>query len=424
MLISNGKQEAQVTVELEEFLRDNTKPFVTWLWQVLQAFATGSDPNSISFPNNKRKRDEDHSEKQSKITSKGNGDDILEDILEDDYYKDKKQSSSPDSEIKDKRNDRDRDRDRRDYERSNRDRRYGKDSSSNYRVREGRDRDQDRSRDRDRDRDDRDRFRSSSDRKRNVVLTRDNSTYKKRSSRDDENQYGFPESRDDEAVSFTITLGADDSSKKDRTENRRVVAAIKDTDEDEKEEGHVDKKRKLDSYDAEILKRCAFWPNCRRDDCPFVHPVENCKNFPNCTHGDKCLYLHPSIPCKFGSSCTRQNCAYTHPPPSAAIMPPKPAVVPHCRYGFSCTRADCSFAHPPKPCKFGLSCAKGNMCNFAHSPPCKWGEKCSKPGCSFSHYKGNASWKKTDQLAHNTDQTSELPEEDETNETTTDVVIT
>ena len=31
-------------------------------------------------------------------------------------------------------------------------------------------------------------------------------------------------------------------------------------------------------------------------------------------YGDKCCYIHPSIPCKFGFYCTRVNCAYTHPP--------------------------------------------------------------------------------------------------------------
>jgi hypothetical protein len=49
------------------------------------------------------------------------------------------------------------------------------------------------------------------------------------------------------------------------------------------------------------------------EECPYVHPTENCKYFPACTNGEKCIYLHPEIECKFGLSCSRQNCAYKHP---------------------------------------------------------------------------------------------------------------
>ena len=30
-------------------------------------------------------------------------------------------------------------------------------------------------------------------------------------------------------------------------------------------------------------------------------------------YGDKCCYIHPSIPCKYGIFCTRIGCAYSHP---------------------------------------------------------------------------------------------------------------
>lgn len=30
-------------------------------------------------------------------------------------------------------------------------------------------------------------------------------------------------------------------------------------------------------------------------------------------YGDKCCYIHPSIPCKYGFYCTRIGCAYSHP---------------------------------------------------------------------------------------------------------------
>lgn len=61
--------------------------------------------------------------------------------------------------------------------------------------------------------------------------------------------------------------------------------------------------------------RCKHFPNCMNseEDCPFIHPKENCKYFPACTNGEKCIFLHPDIDCKFGVQCTRQNCAYKHP---------------------------------------------------------------------------------------------------------------
>jgi hypothetical protein len=61
--------------------------------------------------------------------------------------------------------------------------------------------------------------------------------------------------------------------------------------------------------------KCKHFPKCNKSDeeCPFIHPSEQCKYFPACTNGEKCIYLHPEIECKFAMSCNRQNCAYKHP---------------------------------------------------------------------------------------------------------------
>lgn len=59
--------------------------------------------------------------------------------------------------------------------------------------------------------------------------------------------------------------------------------------------------------------RCKFWPSCKVEDCPYAHPKEQCKHFPHCIFGDKCINIHPQIPCKFGLNCKRPNCAYVHP---------------------------------------------------------------------------------------------------------------
>lgn len=59
--------------------------------------------------------------------------------------------------------------------------------------------------------------------------------------------------------------------------------------------------------------RCKYWPSCKDESCLYAHPKEQCKHFPHCHYGDRCINIHPSIPCKFGLNCKRPNCAYKHP---------------------------------------------------------------------------------------------------------------
>ncbi|KDR21692.1 Zinc finger CCCH domain-containing protein 14 [Zootermopsis nevadensis] len=74
-----------------------------------------------------------------------------------------------------------------------------------------------------------------------------------------------------------------------------------------------------DATVADVLKqkvkdRCKYWPACRSGDrCDYVHPTVPCKSFPSCKFGDKCLYIHPN--CKFDASCTRRDCPFTHASP-------------------------------------------------------------------------------------------------------------
>lgn len=60
----------------------------------------------------------------------------------------------------------------------------------------------------------------------------------------------------------------------------------------------------------EKRRRCRYWPNCAKEDCPFFHPVSECPHFPGCKFGNKCLMVHPD--CKFGGSCRNPACPYTH----------------------------------------------------------------------------------------------------------------
>jgi hypothetical protein len=160
-------------------------------------------------------------------------------------------------------------------------------------------------------------------------------------------------------------------------------------------------------------KRCMFWPACTNPNCVYFHPTEQCKAFPNCIFGKKCLYIHPALPCKFGLHCTRPNCAYTHPPPvlaaAAAVRmaqksmaiaagPGHPSAkkpktqLPPCRNGFACSTPGCKYLHPAGPCKFMKACTKGSACPFSHGPPCRYGAKCTVIGCTYAHLAKNPSW--------------------------------
>ena len=75
-----------------------------------------------------------------------------------------------------------------------------------------------------------------------------------------------------------------------------------------------------DKFNGKIKKKCMYYPGCKNEDCPYIHPTEPCPKFPKCTFGESCFYLHPSIPCKFGIYCQRPNCSYMHPQMMQAPM--------------------------------------------------------------------------------------------------------
>lgn len=60
----------------------------------------------------------------------------------------------------------------------------------------------------------------------------------------------------------------------------------------------------------EKRRRCRYWPNCQKEDCPFFHPSEKCPHFPSCKFGSKCIMIHPD--CKFGVKCLNPACPFTH----------------------------------------------------------------------------------------------------------------
>jgi len=120
--------------------------------------------------------------------------------------------------------------------------------------------------------------------------------------------------------------------------------------------------------------RCVYFPACTKQNCPFFHPTEPCKNPIICPFGPTmCRYIHPV--CKFASRCSRMDCVYTHPR-EASI---------DCRNGFSCTQKEtCGYRHPPEACIYNPKC-RNQVCTYSHAPNCQYGVNCTTPGCTYSH---------------------------------------
>jgi len=120
--------------------------------------------------------------------------------------------------------------------------------------------------------------------------------------------------------------------------------------------------------------RCVYFPACTKQNCPFFHPTEPCKNPLVCTFGPTmCRYIHPV--CKFGPRCTRPDCVYTHPRESLI----------DCRNGYSCTQKEsCIYRHPAEACNFNPKC-RNQVCTYSHAPLCQYGVNCSAPGCTYAH---------------------------------------
>ncbi|GAB0094921.1 hypothetical protein DMENIID0001_102470 [Sergentomyia squamirostris] len=125
-------------------------------------------------------------------------------------------------------------------------------------------------------------------------------------------------------------------------------------------------------------ERCKYFPNCTKGDtCEFIHPSMPCKSFPNCKFGEMCLYLHPK--CKYDLTCSRLDCNFSHTPVISAAPPLASHVVPvHnykmitqnllpplCKFYPKCSNTLCTFYHP-KMCRFGRACMNKVECNFYH----------------------------------------------------------
>jgi len=181
--------------------------------------------------------------------------------------------------------------------------------------------------------------------------------------------------------SVVVTNDGDESTLIKQKSLRSTPTVVKNHDDEDKskETGADGKVVEVDiqpvTQKVEIAPRCIFYPNCTKQNCPFFHPTEPCKNPVMCSFGPKfCRYIHP--PCKFGSLCTRQDCVYFHP---------KEASI-DCKDGFSCSvKSTCPYRHPSEACFFQQRCRNQGFCMFSHGFPCQFGAACCVPACTFSH---------------------------------------
>jgi len=150
-------------------------------------------------------------------------------------------------------------------------------------------------------------------------------------------------------------------------------------------------------------ERCKFYPSCINDNCAFYHPTLSCKNFPACTFGDTCLYIHPR--CKFDVACSNLACNFSHsqavPSSPLGALPPigkliesllvigadysiyllASSVIPVSNY------KSISVAPNNTICKFFQNCTNFPNCKFMHPKICKYGKACAnKFDCNFYHF--------------------------------------
>ncbi|EJW88022.1 hypothetical protein WUBG_01067 [Wuchereria bancrofti] len=134
-----------------------------------------------------------------------------------------------------------------------------------------------------------------------------------------------------------------------------------------------------------LMERCKFWPNCSLQNCVYIHPSKPCSNFPNCSFGDRCIYIHPQ--CKFGRMCLNPNCVYAHILKSTTTTS-SPSAEVGAQASLNSVTSAASYALNI-PCKYGGKCANAS-CSFKHPKLCRFGDRCTNRACYFWHPKASA----------------------------------
>lgn len=73
------------------------------------------------------------------------------------------------------------------------------------------------------------------------------------------------------------------------------------------------KDNKDNSKPSTKSSKCYFYPYCLKsvEECAYFHPTKPCQDYPDCSKGDNCFFVHP--PCRFGDACTkRPGCNFGH----------------------------------------------------------------------------------------------------------------
>ncbi|VDN90989.1 unnamed protein product [Brugia pahangi] len=135
-----------------------------------------------------------------------------------------------------------------------------------------------------------------------------------------------------------------------------------------------------------LMERCKFWPNCSLQNCVYIHPSKPCSNFPNCSFGDRCIYIHPQ--CKFGRMCLNPNCVYAHILKSTTAATAAPSAEVRAQASLNSVTSAASYALNI-PCKYGGKCANAS-CSFKHPKLCRFGDRCTNRACYFWHPKASA----------------------------------
>lgn len=359
-MVQNGRNKAEVTTALEEFLGDGVTKVMTWITEELpKSYKAVPNEDKVDFGQDEPAEDVHRSDEEAPVASiavlASKGDTGREN---DDY------------------NSRERARQRRERFGGE----EGREREENGRGGRGR---QEYGRGRGGEEFGRRQDRWNNERERGRGRGFESRERRERDEGDTKSVQRRSNDRRGNNVSFTVRLdtknsGNDrDSEMTERMTRKRSMTERLEGDSGEGNDGNHTADDSLSLGQPSKVQRtntpkCTFWPYCSKGDaCPFFHPSQPCTRFPNCKFGDKCLFIHPA-----GGQQQRNAPAkrFAH-------------AAPPCRYGFSCHRrtSGCTFSHPAVSCRFGDGCTRKATCKFGHGVTCRYGVRCSRAGCSFSH---------------------------------------
>jgi hypothetical protein len=145
----------------------------------------------------------------------------------------------------------------------------------------------------------------------------------------------------------------------------------------------ADKKHRQSPYKRpeKEEKLCQFYPNCIREDCPFVHSTEPRKE--------------KVASCKFGANCTKPECTFSHPSPAMVknlLLQTNQANI-SCKFFPNCLNPTCPFIHPAVPDSNNQDnpMVQDVSESMVSNTVCRFDPHCKRYGCHFQHPSRNKS---------------------------------